>query len=161
MTRAALALTVAERATLEARVLDAVASVDDPEMAGVAITELGLLSRITVDESAGVTVGLLPTFSGCPALSLIARDVRSAVGRIDGITSLDVRFVDEPQWSIERISTTAETALARLGIAVERDGAASGPRCGAVTRRRSLFGPTRCRAVHRCEGCDEVVEVMR
>jgi hypothetical protein len=60
------------------------------------------------------------------------------------------------------VSARGEQALAeRLGIAVERGGVASCPQCGGVTQQRSLFGPTRCRAVHVCAGCGEVVEVMR
>ena len=50
----------------------AVAAVDDPELPGVSIVELGLLEQLSADAEGAVSIGLIPTFSGCPALSLIA-----------------------------------------------------------------------------------------
>jgi ring-1,2-phenylacetyl-CoA epoxidase subunit PaaD len=139
----------------------AVAAVDDPELPGVSIVELGLLERLVVDDGA-VTIGLIPTFSGCPALSVIAERVEAAAMTVEGVRGVDVTFLDAPAWSVERISGTARERLAAgLTIAVERDGRAPCPRCGAETVEQSMFGPTRCRAVHRCPGCGEVVEVMR
>lgn len=161
MTSSTIDQAAVDRATLIRRVSAAVASVADPEMPGVAITELGLVHCVTITDAGEVSVELMPTFSGCPALTMIRADVHDAVLCVDSISSVAVRFVDEPRWSTERISPVAEAALARLGVAVERDGIALCPRCGAETRRRSLFGPTRCRAIHRCESCAEVVEVMR
>ncbi|WP_411698580.1 iron-sulfur cluster assembly protein [Conyzicola sp.] len=140
----------------------AVAGVDDPEMPGVSIVELGLLETLHVGADGQVRVGLIPTFSGCPALATIAADVRAAVSRVDGVSAVEVAFLATPVWSVDRISAAAEARLgAGLGIAVERSGAARCPRCGAPTDERSMFGPTRCRAVHGCPSCGEVVEVMR
>ena len=61
--------------SLEARVAAAVGTVDDPEFPGVSVVELGLLESIRVDRDGRVRVSLLPTFSGCPALSMIGDDV--------------------------------------------------------------------------------------
>jgi ring-1,2-phenylacetyl-CoA epoxidase subunit PaaD len=148
-------------ATLLDAVRAAVSAVDDPELPGVSIVELGLLERLVVDDGA-VTIGLIPTFSGCPALSVIAERVEEAAVTVEGVRTVAVTFLDSPAWSVERISGAARERLAAgLTIAVERDGRASCPRCGAETVEQSMFGPTRCRAVHRCPGCGEVVEVMR
>ena len=148
-------------ATLLDAVRAAVCAVDDPELPGVSIVELGLLERLVVDDGA-VTIGLIPTFSGCPALSVIAERVEEAAVTVEGVRTVAVTFLDSPAWSVERISGAARERLAAgLTIAVERDGRASCPRCGAETVEQSMFGPTRCRAVHRCPGCGEVVEVMR
>jgi ring-1,2-phenylacetyl-CoA epoxidase subunit PaaD len=147
--------------TLEAAARAAVATVDDPEMPGVSIVELGLLESITVVDGA-VTVGLIPTFSGCPALALIARRVEEAVAGVDDVRSVTVEFLRSPVWTIERVSSRARRDLStNLGIAVERKGSAECPRCATRTEMRSMFGPTRCRAVHHCPSCGEVVEVMR
>ncbi|HEX4983818.1 MAG TPA: iron-sulfur cluster assembly protein [Ilumatobacteraceae bacterium] len=140
----------------------AVAAVDDPELPGVSIVELGLLEQLSVDASGAVSIGLIPTFSGCPALSLIMEQVRVAASAVEGVRSVDVTFLAAPAWSVDRISQTARDQLASgLTVAVERDGRAECPRCGTETVERSMFGPTRCRAVHRCPGCGEVIEVMR
>jgi ring-1,2-phenylacetyl-CoA epoxidase subunit PaaD len=140
----------------------AVAAVDDPELPGVSIVELGLLEQLSADADGTVSIGLIPTFSGCPALSLIAELVRAAAGAVAGVQSVDVTFLAAPAWSVERISELAREQLAAgLTVAVERDGSAECPRCGAETIERSMFGSTRCRAVHRCPGCGEAIEVMR
>jgi ring-1,2-phenylacetyl-CoA epoxidase subunit PaaD len=148
--------------TMTAVVRAAITSVDDPEMPGVSIVDLGLLETLELRADGGVTVGLIPTFSGCPALRVIADDVAAAVSAVDGVSAVQVDFLRAPVWTIDRVSPRAEVALGRrLGVAVERDGVTRCPRCAAVTVQSSLFGPTRCRAVHVCTGCAEVVEVMR
>ncbi len=140
----------------------AVATVDDPELPGVSIVELGLLEQLSADADGAVSIGLIPTFSGCPALSLIVERVRVAAEAVDGVRSVDVTFLSAPNWSVERISERARQQLAGgLTVAVERDGRTQCPRCGVETVEQSMFGPTRCRAVHRCPGCGEAVEVMR
>jgi ring-1,2-phenylacetyl-CoA epoxidase subunit PaaD len=145
-----------------ATVRAAIATVDDPEMPGISIVDLGLLETVAADDHGSVTIGLLPTFSGCPALDLIADRVRHAVESVDGVTHVHVAFLHKPVWSVDRVTLAGERALAeRLGIAVERGGSSACPRCGATTEQQSLFGPTRCRAVHTCPSCGEVVEVMR
>jgi ring-1,2-phenylacetyl-CoA epoxidase subunit PaaD len=149
------------KVTVEA-VRAAVATVDDPELPGVSIVELGLLEELSVDAEGAVSIGLIPTFSGCPALSVIADLVEEAAATVDGVSAVDVAFLTAPAWSVERITGAARERLATgLTIAVERDGRASCPRCGTETVERSMFGPTRCRAVHRCPGCGEAIEVMR
>jgi ring-1,2-phenylacetyl-CoA epoxidase subunit PaaD len=149
-------------ATLADAVHAAIAGVDDPEMPGVSIVELGLLESIECGADGSVVVGLIPTFSGCPAQDVIAASVRRAVAAIDAVSSVHVQFLRAPAWTMDRVTARGERALAeRLGIAVERGGVAPCPRCASPTEQRSLFGPTRCRAVHVCTGCGEVVEVMR
>jgi ring-1,2-phenylacetyl-CoA epoxidase subunit PaaD len=147
---------------LAGAVRDAVAAVDDPELPGVSIVELGLLEQLDVDDTGSVAIGLIPTFSGCPAPADIASRVRAAVTGVPGVSRVEVEFLPAPAWSLDRVSDVARDRLASgLTVAVERDGRALCPRCGTETVERSMFGPTRCRSVHRCPGCGEVVEVMR
>jgi ring-1,2-phenylacetyl-CoA epoxidase subunit PaaD len=148
---------------LDTRVAAAVAAVDDPEMPGVSIVDLGLLEQLWVDaDTGGVRVGLIPTFTGCPALDMIREEVAAAVTSVEGVASVEVEFLASPAWSVDRITPAGRKRLADvLGVAVQLSAAVRCPRCDAPTRQESLFGPTRCRSVHRCTGCGEVVEVMR
>ena len=148
----------------------AVATVDDPEYPGISIVDLGLLESIEIrpagpGEAGDVVVGLVPTFSGCPALAMIADDVRAAVTSIDGLTSprVDVRWLTGPAWTVERLTGTARRTMAEEFTVAVRIGAGPVPcpRCGGDTAEESMFGPSRCRAVHVCRSCTEVVEVMR
>lgn len=150
-------------ATLEGRARDAVASVDDPEYPDVSIVDLGLLESIEC--TAGVvTVELIPTFSGCPALAMIAGDVRAAVEAIDEIERCEVRWLTSPVWTTDRISLSARRALADEYTVVLRrkDGTLRCPVCGSdQLADQSMAGPTRCRSVAWCDACRNVAEVMR
>ncbi len=149
-------------------VADAVASVPDPEYPGVSIVELGLVERVAADETAdgclSVRVDLIPTFAGCPALAMIAADVRVAVGAVPGVVSCEVRWLSAPVWSTDRISPSARRRLRDEFTVVLRrkDGRLRCPVCGSdAVEDRALAGPTRCRSVAWCGSCRNVVEVMR
>lgn len=148
---------------LELAVHQAIASVDDPEYPGVSIVDLGLLESIEIDDHGAVAIGLIPTFSGCPALAVIAADVTHAVSTVPEVVTCAVRWLTSPAWSVDRISHDARTLLAdEFTVAVEFGRRAPAcPLCGSPTVEQSLFGPSRCRSVHRCSACQETVEVMR
>lgn len=147
----------------ELEIYTAVASVDDPEYPGISIAELGLVERISAEADGSVAVGLVPTFSGCPALTIIADDVRAAVEAVDGVTSISVDWLRTPVWTVDRVTDAGKAALADdFTVAVTiGDNDPSCPRCGGPTVRSSMFGPSRCRSVHRCERCGENLEAMR
>lgn len=150
------------------KIRDAIERVEDPEYPGLSIIDLGILESIRLTSN-GVTVGLVPTFSGCPALSLIARDVRGAIARVDGfgevegIEKVEVVWLRSPAWSTERLSPLAHRVLAaEYNVSVQVGSKTPRcPRCGGETAERSIFGPSRCRAVHVCACCREPVEVLR
>ena len=145
------------------RVRSAVTTVDDPEYPGISIVDLGLLESLDTTPDGHVAVGLIPTFSGCPALSMIADDVRRAINAVDGVATVDVRWLGAPVWRVDRVTETARAMMAReftVAVRIGR-GPVACPRCGSPTDERSMFGPSRCRAVHTCPTCAEVVEVMR
>jgi len=148
---------------LEAKVHSAIASVDDPEYPGISIVDLGLLEAITISPDAHVNVGLIPTFSGCPALSVIADDVQAAVDGVEAVTSCTVEWLSSPAWHTDRISHEARSCLERkFTVAVQLgERTPTCPCCASKTVEQSMFGPSRCRSVHSCTGCGETVEVLR
>lgn len=150
-------------AELTDMVTAAVASVEDPEYPEVSIVDLGLVERVEVNTAGHARIGLIPTFSGCPALDIIATDVHAATKAVPGVYSVEVTWLGSPTWSTSRITAHARRALADQFTIGVQDGNASAPcpRCGDPTAELSTFGPSRCRAVHRCDSCIEVVEVLR
>ncbi len=141
----------------------AVATVTDPEYPDISITDLGLVQTIDIDRRAA-TVGLIPTFSGCPALAMIAADVAAAVEATHGIDHCTVEWLRSPVWSTERVSPDALTRLeADYTVTLRRkDGTLRCPACGSdAVVDQSAAGPTRCRSVAWCNECRNVVEVMR
>ena len=148
---------------IDVEVYNAVASVDDPEYPGISITDLGLVEEISVNANGAVSVGLVPTFSGCPALALIAEDVQKAVSAVAGVGDVTVSWLRLPVWTVDRVSEAGRAALANdFTVAVTiGDNPPPCPRCGGATTRTSIFGPSRCRSVHRCLECHENLEAMR
>jgi ring-1,2-phenylacetyl-CoA epoxidase subunit PaaD len=159
---------------VQSRVEEALATVHDPEIPPLTITDLGIVERVSVDDER-VEVDLLPTFAGCPALDVIRRDVEAAVRSAAGGRTVRIRFVYSPPWTSDRITPRGRDALrshgltppGRLGtvvvpLVVGSDVAATCPFCGSEdTVRESAFGPTLCRSTHFCTACRNPFEAFK
>ena len=71
------------------RLTEALATVQDPEIKRP-ITELGMVDHLEVDAEGLVRVTVLLTVSGCPMKDTIDRDVRNALGAVDGVTGVEL-----------------------------------------------------------------------
>ena len=150
------------------RVTRALDGVDDPEYPGISVVDMGMIGAIEVSGGT-VRVELIPTFSGCPALDFIKADIARAVLALGDVTEVSVKRC-AVVWDTGRLSDRARRIMARdFTVAVAPPGPPNQgdawlecPICGSASlEQRSAFGPTRCRAVHRCTVCGEVVEVLR
>ena len=145
-----------------AEVITALRGVDDPEYPGVSVVDMGMIGAIALTDGCAA-VELITTFSGCPARDVIRSDIAAALGALDGIS--DVRVVwSSLRWDPSRLSDHARATMAeRFTVAVAI--ATEPPRCPRCDARslveQSAFGPARCRSVHRCEACNEIIEVLR
>lgn len=154
-------------------------TIPDPEMP-ISIVELGIVESVEVeprgaDRAVRVTVDILPTFVGCPALPMIEKDIRTRLAALDGVRDVDVRFRFDPAWTVDRISPEGRRRLAEHGVRVPEPGSAATPAgvqltasalpcpfCGSArTRMDSPFGPTRCRTIWYCEACQNPFEGLK
>ncbi len=148
-------VTELERARLAA------AAVLDPELPVLTIADLGVLRDVVV-EGRRVTVTVTPTYSGCPALEVIERDVARAV-RDAGFADVVVRRVLAPAWSTDWLSEEGRRKLLEYGIApplptgqVSVTLSVRCPQCGSPdTSQLSRFGSTACKSLWRCNSCRE------
>lgn len=146
----------------------ALQEVKDPEIPTVSLVDLGMIHRLLVAGDR-VTVEILPTFVGCPALEIIRRDVRERLLRVDGVADVSVKFVYHPPWTTERITEEGRKQLASFGIAPPRDPGNHPldivppcPYCGAEGGEiHNLFGPTACRSIFYCRRCRQPFEGMK
>ncbi len=144
----------------------ALEGVPDPEVPVISVVELGIVRGLEVTEAGAVTVTITPTYSGCPAMSEIEKDVRAAL-EAAGASSVEVRTVLSPAWTTDWIPESAREKLRKYGIAPPGK-ADSGalvtltrarppvpcPWCGSsATELRSEFGSTACKAIHVCTSC--------
>ena len=95
----------------------ALRDVVDPEIPAVNVVDMGMVHRVEAARDGRVTVEILPTFTGCPALDLIGRHVRERLEQEPGVSRVDVRFVFDPIWSTDRITPEGRARLTGFGIA--------------------------------------------
>jgi len=69
----------------------ALGRVMDPELRRP-VTELGMISSVSVHDDASVTVGVLLTIEGCPLRSTIETEVRREVGAVAGVSGVSVEL---------------------------------------------------------------------
>jgi ring-1,2-phenylacetyl-CoA epoxidase subunit PaaD len=151
-------------------------SVPDPELPMLTLADLGVLRDVTVD-GAHVIVWLTPTYSGCPAMYEMRRDMTARL-MAAGFTTVEVRTQLSPPWSSDLISADGRRKLAEAGIAPPRSHRkASGPvpltlfaagppvtcpACGSSdTQRTAAFSGTACKDLHRCQACGEPFEHVK
>ena len=135
------------------------AEVPDPEIPAISIVDLGIVRRVAWSDDAALPelrVAITPTYSGCPATTMIRRDILRALhGRGLDRVRLDVELA--PPWSTSAISAGGRDKLEAYGIAppvAEADVAC--PRCGSTAVEcTSPFGSTPCKALYRCTACRE------
>jgi ring-1,2-phenylacetyl-CoA epoxidase subunit PaaD len=160
-------------AAIEAAVWDALAGVPDPEIPAVSVVDMGMVK--TVEVSQGVArVVMLPTFSGCPAVPVIKRDVARAVAAVEGVRKASVDTTFSPPWTTDRITDSGRRKLREFGLAPPDDKGpvlitdiglpvrATCPFCGSTnTHNENLFGPTPCRALYYCDDCRNPFEQFK
>jgi ring-1,2-phenylacetyl-CoA epoxidase subunit PaaD len=145
------------------------AQVPDPEIPAVSVTDLGIVRDVRWQDDE-LVVAITPTYSGCPAMAVIAQDIERAL-QARGIARVRIETRLAPAWTTDWLSEAGRRKLHDYGIAppAPRADPKSGirgcggshlpvacPHCGSVsTRVISHFGSTPCKALHRCDDCLE------
>lgn len=151
-----------------AAIRDLLDAVCDPEIPVLTIADLGILRSVRVDpDGRNPVVTITPTYSGCPAMDTITRDIRTVLAR-HGYPDATVRTVLLPAWTTDWMTDTGRAKLEAYGIAppsgraTVRGGtvpltlSVRCPRCGSTdTREMSHFGSTSCKALWVCQACAE------
>lgn len=152
------------------------AAVPDPEMPYVTVADLGILRGVAECDGRTI-VTISPTFSGCPALTEIRRDLHDRLVRA-GFGPVEIRTALSPAWTTDWITPEGRRKLASAGVAPPRGAPRSQhlsavrlqlsardvacPRCGSLdTAAISSFGATACKALYHCHACDEPFERLR
>ncbi len=140
--------------------------VKDPEIPVISIWELGVLQDVTLTDGV-VQVTITPTYSGCPAMTVMAEDVTAALAAA-GYTRCEIVQRLTPAWSTSWIAESAQEALRTYGIAPPgcgHDGTQSPihcPHCGSAdVRTVSEFGSTACKALYQCAQCAEPFDYFK
>ena len=157
------------------------AEVPDPEIPVISVVDLGIVRDVSIDEDTGeCVVTITPTYSGCPAMQVIAEDIDAAL-RAKGLTRVRIASRLSPAWTTDWMSAAGKAALTGYGIAppvqhaIDISGLRGGvkrgafkepevacPNCGSShTQLTSQFGSTPCKALYKCLDCREPFDYFK
>ena len=88
----------------------ALRAVKDPEL-NLNIVDIGLVYDVEASDAGAVQIKMTLTSPGCPAGTEIIDDVKSVVGDLEGVTSVDVELVWDPYWTPEKMDPRVRAFL--------------------------------------------------
>lgn len=153
--------------------------VADPEIPVISIVDLGIVRNVAF-EGERCVVTITPTYSGCPAMQVIADSVQEAL-RARGMEQVKLLNQLSPAWTTDWMSEAGKAALKGYGIAppaqqvIDISGLHAGvkrrpapplvitcPNCGSTdTQLTSQFGSTPCKALYKCLDCREPFDYFK
>jgi ring-1,2-phenylacetyl-CoA epoxidase subunit PaaD len=142
-------------------------TVCDPEVPVLTITDLGIVRDVKVVDEL-VEIIITPTYTGCPAMDMIAMNIRLALIE-NGYSNIKITSVLSPAWTTDWMTETGKQKLKEYGIAPPKGNAetiaADGiecPQCkSSNTKLISEFGSTACKALFKCEDCKEPFDYFK
>jgi ring-1,2-phenylacetyl-CoA epoxidase subunit PaaD len=154
--------------------------VPDPEIPVISVVDLGIVRAVDVISSEECIVTITPTYSGCPAMQVIADAVTDAL-RSHGVARVTLVNQLAPAWTTDWMSEAGKAKLKGYGIAppqqqvIDISGLRGGvkrmpapklevicPNCGSAhTQLTSQFGSTPCKALYKCIDCREPFDYFK
>ena len=142
----------------------------DPEIPVLTIADLGVLRDVAWSTARSRSM-ITPTYSGCPAMNLIALDVEMALDEA-GFGMPRITTVLSPAWTTDWMTEPARRSC-RPTASRRRTARRRAARCSARsmspvraaaradTERISEFGSTACKALWRCRACAEPFDYFK
>ena len=103
-----------DKLQLEDKIVEMLKTVYDPEIP-VNVYDLGLIYRIELsDDLTQLDVDMTMTAPSCPMADFILEDVRQKLESIEGLKTINVNLVFEPEWDKDMMSEEAKLELGML-----------------------------------------------
>ena len=148
-------------------------TVTDPEVPVLTVTDLGIIREVKLNGDE-VEVIITPTYTGCPAMDMIAMNIRLALIE-QGYQKVRITSVLSPAWTTDWMSEAGKEKLKAYGIAPPNpkqvvcdtklfadQEAIQCPLCNSYhTKLISQFGSTACKALYRCVDCKEPFDYFK
>ena len=106
-------MTPEEKLVIEEKIVTMLKTVFDPEIP-VDIYNLGLIYAIELDNDGNLHIDMTLTAPNCPAADFLVDDARIKLESIDGIKSVVIRIVFEPEWTKDMMTEEAKLDLGFL-----------------------------------------------
>ena len=156
---------------IDQKLFEILESVSDPEIPVLSIMEMGVVRSANIVNGI-VEIEITPTYSGCPAMDVIAEDIISAFKEKGYKAKVDL--ILSPAWTTDWITLKGRAAIEKYGIASPLSADADKeallgnkkvvkcPQCGSLnTKLVSQFGSTACKALFKCEDCLEPFDYFK
>jgi ring-1,2-phenylacetyl-CoA epoxidase subunit PaaD len=149
--------------------------VTDPEIPVISVIELGIVRNLDIDAENNCVVTITPTYSGCPAMDVIAQEITTVLQQL-GVKQVKIVHQLSPAWTTDWMSESTKSKLKTYGIAPpqahtkQRIGALISdaptevpcPQCNSVnTKLISEFGSTACKSLMKCNDCLEAFDYFK
>jgi len=152
----------------EQQIWQALESVKDPEIPVISVVDLGIITKVSVSKEDHALVHMTPTFTGCPAIDHMRKEIAEAVENV-GFLSSEVKVDFEISWNSNRITERGKKQLENFGlgspqkhegeVTMELLEEAKCPFCSSMdTSLNSPFGSALCRSIHICYNCAQTFE---
>ena len=102
-----------EKLLIEEKIVKMLKTVYDPEIP-VNVYDLGLIYALDLSDDRALRVDMTLTAPNCPAADFIVEDVRIKLESVEGVKSVDVNIVFEPEWNQDMMSEEAKLELGFL-----------------------------------------------
>ena len=159
--------------TTTATIWQLLEQVPDPEVPVLSVLDLGVVRDVRIAADNHITIDITPTYTGCPAMDMIAVNIRSVLEE-NGYKNLKINFVLSPAWTSDWLSEAGRAKLLAYGIAPPVGKASDKtalfgdekvvacPQCGSKdTFLVSLFGSTACKSLYTCRSCKEPFDYFK
>ncbi|MGZ8557938.1 MAG: 1,2-phenylacetyl-CoA epoxidase subunit PaaD [Chitinophagaceae bacterium] len=167
--------------TEEKRIWSILEKITDPEVPVLSILDLGIVRNVMLSQypaptgrDGGIEVIITPTYSGCPAMDMIAMNIRLALLE-NGFKNIKITTVLSPAWTTDWMSEEGKQKLKDYGIAPPNPRqqvcnndlfapheTVQCPQCNSFrTYRISEFGSTACKALYQCSDCKEPFDYFK
>lgn len=144
--------------------------VTDPEIPVLTITDLGIVRDVKINGDE-IEVVITPTYTGCPAMDMIAMNIKLALLE-NGYTNIKITSVLAPAWTTDWMTEEGKRKLKEYGIAPPKGEAGrfqrpesleiQCPQCNSANINLiSEFGSTACKALYQCNDCKEPFDYFK
>lgn len=137
--------------------------VTDPEIPVITITDLGIVRDVVINENL-IEVIITPTYSGCPAMLEIEKNIHNALKK-EGIENFKITTILSPAWTTDWMTEQGKEKLKAYGIAPPNPTNPENiacPQCGSQnTQLLSEFGSTACKSLFKCTNCLEPFDYFK
>jgi ring-1,2-phenylacetyl-CoA epoxidase subunit PaaD len=145
-------------------------TVCDPEIPVLSVIDLGIVRDINIHEGE-IQIIITPTYSGCPAMDVIAMNIRMALIK-EGFTTVKISYQLSPAWTTDWMTEAGKQKLKSYGIAPPSAKTfdknylehlvVECPLCRSKnTKLISQFGSTACKALYQCLDCQEPFDYFK